>query len=96
MKPLLVEVLTAFNDVTLREAYLDGGHTHWIHGEHKDETVTINPMPHVVDTLIHELLHHVRPDWSETQVRRHTTLLMRQLSHGEVQQIYKEYQARKD
>lgn len=95
---LLVRVLTAFNELKLREAYLEDGPQRWQHGmiDANRTQVTINPAPHVVDTLIHEILHAIEPDWSETTVRRMTTRLMRKLTHAEVKQIYEEYASRKD
>lgn len=103
MAKLLVEVLTAFNELKLKEAWLEGeppSKKHpdgtWQYGEQCGDLITVNPIPHVVDTLIHEILHHLYPSWTESQVKRQTTMLLRQLSNSEVRQIYQEFQDRKE
>ena len=57
--------------------------------------ITINPAHQTIDTLIHEILHRLHPDWSETYVRRTTTYLRRRMSDEEVQAMYSEFQKRK-
>jgi hypothetical protein len=94
----MVEVLSALGDLYLVERYLVDKTKpvkNWQHGEYSDGTVTINPAPHIVDTLVHEVLHHIRPDWSETVVRARTTQLLRKMSHEEAQAIYQQWLARK-
>ncbi len=56
-----------------------------------DGVITINPIPHIVDTIIHELLHEAYPDWSERAVYSMTGKLMKQLTSEEMQTIYEEY-----
>lgn len=51
-------------------------------------TVTIDEGEHIVETLLHEILHAVRPQWTEQGVRRRTTQLYRQLSQAERAAIY--------
>jgi len=97
--PLLVEVLAALGAVDLRESYLIDGAApkkNFLHGTQCADIVTINPAPSIVSTLVHELVHVVRPQWSEKGVRRRTTQLVRQLSHDEVVAIYREYLGRKE
>lgn len=96
--PLLIEVLAALGDVRLSERYLideDNKKTHFLHGIQNGEEIVINEAVAIVPTLIHELIHFVRPQWSETIVRRFTTRLVRQLSHSEVKAIYDQYRERK-
>jgi hypothetical protein len=57
--------------------------------------VTVNPAHQTIDTLIHELLHRLHPQWPEAYVRRTTTYLRRRMSDEEVQAMYAEYQKRK-
>lgn len=57
--------------------------------------VTVNPAHQTVDTLIHELLHRLHPQWSEAYVRRTTTYLRRRMSDEEVQAMYAEFEKRK-
>ena len=53
-------------------------------------------MPHVVDSVIHELLHATYPLYSERAVRSMTGKLMKQLSDEELQAIYSEYRRKVD
>ena len=96
---LMVEILTSLGgDLELREDYLiDSSRPKkgWLHGQYADGVVTINPAPFVVDTLIHEVLHHLRPEWSETTVRRRTTQLLRKMSHEEALAIYRQWLQRR-
>jgi hypothetical protein len=95
--PLLVEVLTGLGAVQVKERYLVDGaakQRNFCHGEYLDGVVTVNPAPSVVETLVHELLHHVRPAWSERAVRARTTRLIREMSHRDVQAVYAEYRKR--
>lgn len=55
-------------------------------------TITINPVLHVLDTLVHELFHRMNPSWSERTVKRETTKLIRALSPEEQQALYDHYQ----
>ena len=57
--------------------------------------IVIDPVPNVVDSLLHEALHRLHPEWSENYVRNRTTFLLRRLTDAEVTQIYQEYQNRK-
>ena len=96
--PLLIEVLAALGDVRLSERYLideDNKKTHFLHGIQEGNEIVINEAVGIVPTLIHELLHFVRPQWSETTVRRFSTRLVRQLDHTEVRAIYEQYKERK-
>ena len=96
--PLLVDVLAALGDVTIKQRYLiDPARkkNYFLHGTQQGEDIIINEAPAIVSTLIHELCHYVRPDWTETTVRRHTPMLLRQIGHAEVQAIYAQYRERK-
>ena len=96
--PLLVDILAALGDVDIKQRYLiDASRktNFFLHGTQCGAEITINEAPAIVATLLHELCHYVRPDWSERTVRRHTTILLRQLGHAEVRAIYEQYQERK-
>jgi len=57
--------------------------------------IYINPVPAVVETLIHEILHRLHwEDWGESYVRNRTTFLMKRMTDSEIQQFYDEYQRR--
>jgi hypothetical protein len=97
--PLMVEVLAALGDVTLKERYLIDQSkpvTNWQDGEYLAGTVTINPVPFIVTTLIHEILHHIRPTWSETVILRRCTQLLRGMTHDEAKVMYNEWLKRKE
>lgn len=94
----MVEILSALGDLELVEEYLidtANKKKNWLHGQYHDGRVSINPAPGIVDTLLHEVLHHLRPDWSETVVRRRTTQLLRRMSHEEAQAIYEQWVERR-
>ena len=96
--PLLVDVLAALGDVSISQRYLiDPSHkkSYFMHGEQDGNNITINEAPNIVSPLIHELVHYVRPTWSERTVRRFTTILIRQLTHEEIQAIYDQYRERR-
>lgn len=96
--PILVEVLSSIGDVQIEEEYLYHARApkrDFCHGQYGDGVVTINPAPSVVQYLVHELLHHVRPEWSERSVVAKTTRLIRQMSHEDVIAVYEEYLSRR-
>lgn len=96
--PLLIDVLAALGSVEIRSEYLiDEEHkkTHFLHGTQHPGRITINEAPSIVGILLHELIHEVRPDWSERTVLSWTTRLQRQMTHEEIQAIYEQYKARK-
>jgi hypothetical protein len=96
--PLIVELLAALGAETIRAGYL-------VDDEYPDEmdllgicgerAVVINEAAHLVRTLVHELIHRIRPAWSEASVTRRTTQVMRQLSHAEIDRLYQVYCARR-
>ncbi len=57
--------------------------------------ITINPVHPTVDTIIHEILHRMHPEWSERYIRRTTTFLRKRMTDGETQAFYQEYEQRK-
>ena len=56
--------------------------------------ITINPAHQTVDSLIHEILHRLHPQWAESYIRRTTTYLRRRMSDEEVQAMYAEFHRR--
>jgi hypothetical protein len=56
--------------------------------------ITINPAHQTIDTVIHEILHRLHPQWPESYVRRTTTYLRRRMTDEEVQAMYSEFQRR--
>lgn len=60
----------------------------------RSERITINPMPWVVQTVIHECLHSLHPDWTERYVENRTKFLFNRMSDREVQELYTLYKER--
>jgi hypothetical protein len=90
---LLVEVLADFGSGRIAEKFIRDGQW-FVHGETCGRDITINPAIGVVDTLLHECLHRIRPNWCENYIRRTTTWLMRRMSDEQIQQIFEEYNKR--
>src|SRR5688572_6939258 len=90
---LLVEVLTDFGSGNVFERFIKD-RTMFVHGETLGRRITVNPAIAVVDTVIHETLHRIRPQWSENYVRRTTTWLLRRMSDEQIQAVYEQYQQR--
>lgn len=88
--PLLVQVCTELGRGDIKEKWL-GEDDQFVHGQLNGHRVEVNPGVDVVDTLVHELLHRLYPDWSERYVRNRTTFLMRRLTDAELQMLYAEY-----
>lgn len=92
--PLMVAVWAEVGAGRIREDYICDPH-HFVDGETQHTGhITINPAPAVVDTIVHEILHRLRPAWSERYVRRTTSYLMRRMTDEEIQALYEEYQRR--
>ena len=90
--PVMLEIAAAIGAGRIAIASienLDG--TDWICGytDREDKNaIVINPMIDVVDTVLHECLHRMRPTWGETRVQRKTAELMADLSQAELEQVY--------
>lgn len=83
--------MARFGEVQFKLRWLDRNtHGLW----EKDGTVSVNPIPDMVDTILHELLHDFDPNLTERQVRAKTKRLMDQLTDDEMLTIYKEFQDR--
>lgn len=66
----------------------------WLYGLAAPGHIRVNPVPSTLDTVIHEVLHVVRPGFTELGVRRKTKALMRQLSDQEIETLWGIYQER--
>lgn len=58
--------------------------------------IVINPVPHIVDTLLHELLHKLHPEYSERAVRSVVGRLMKHMTDEEMLAIYEIYKRNTD
>jgi len=92
---LLLRVLAELGAGKIREAFIPSEKNFFVDGETEGRDITINPVPEVVDTIIHELLHRLYPRWSERYIKNRTTYLMKRMTDEEVQLLYDEYQKRK-
>ena len=88
--PLLIELIAAigagrilFGPIHNKKQYVYG-----FCDEGNDNAIRINPACHIVDTVLHECLHRMRPTWKERSVLRKTKQLMGQLDDAEIDRLY--------
>lgn len=69
------------DDFTFRFANLRG-----LHGlcDIGDKRIQLNPKGEILNTLVHEILHDVNPDWSETKVLKEESRIMARLSYRQM------------
>jgi hypothetical protein len=95
--PLLLRVCAELGAGRITEAYISDPkwHVDGLCEFGPRGRVTISPHYQTVDSLVHELIHRLQPEWSESYVRGRTTRLVRALTEQQLQTIYDEYQKRK-
>ena len=54
--------------------------------------VYVNPVPSQVETIIHELIHRVRPRWGERRVRSTAQQLLSRMDDREVKRWHRQFQ----
>jgi hypothetical protein len=91
---LLVRVWTELGAGQITEAFISD-RKHFTDGLCYGNHITVNPVHQTTDTLIHEILHRLHPEWSENYVRRTTTWLRRRMTDDETRAFYGEYERRK-
>jgi hypothetical protein len=98
---LLVEVLIALGRAELVEQMMVDSRKKYkgwdILGLAEGNRIYVNPdhcqePDHVVTVLVHEALHHCRPNWTELGVRRAEGRLFRAMSAEQKDAVYKVYQ----
>jgi len=95
--PLLIEVLVALGagNLTIGPIHCPtervAGYA-VVRGKKKG-AVRIDLSHDAVDTALHELIHRLRPRWTEQRVLRQTTAFMRELSDAERDRICQQIQA---
>jgi hypothetical protein len=62
-----------------------------IDGLLEGQTVTINPIPSTINTLVHELFHRRYPGWSESYVRARTSEVCSSISDAEELALFLQY-----
>jgi hypothetical protein len=94
---LLVRLLARMGEVDFEEAYIPCEKGRYIYGTwHPEGRIVINPIPHVVESILHELCHeHYGNTRDEDATDRTTYRLRKQLSEDEMQAIYEEYVKRR-
>lgn len=96
--PLLLELVAWIAAKgRLTEGFLaDPDHptANWLYGVAEGQSVKVNPIPETLDTVIHEVLHVIRPHWTERGIRRRTKALLRTMSDPELQTVYEIYRER--
>lgn len=93
---LLIELIEAMGRTNIIEGYVNTDGEGWMtEGLQWGNSILINPVPNMVHLILHEMLHAIRPDWSESSVRQHATKLLRSLTDDEKVAIYNLYEARK-
>src|SRR5687767_14214514 len=65
-----------------------------IYGYKEGRHIWVNPAWTMAETIVHELLHRVNPEWSETYVDNRTTYLLNRMTDAEARALYDEYQKR--
>jgi hypothetical protein len=88
--PLLLRVMSLLGDVECREQWIPPI------GNNHTAGLTVNLIPDAVDSIIHEAIHSLYPDYSERQVKRLTTQVVSQLTGEEMQTIYYEFMDKVD
>jgi hypothetical protein len=56
-----------------------------------DPIVNLDYRRDIISTLIHEHLHHVNPEWCESKILRHESIIINALSERQVRNIIKAF-----
>ena len=95
---LLLEVMAKLGEVRVRERFIPGDVAgEIVYGQYLSNgtgTVEVNPVPGMVDTIIHECIHALHPEWTEPSVKRMTTRLFHRLTEEEMRTVYNVYKRR--
>jgi len=91
--PMLVRVMAELGAARFTEEWIEDKHI-FVNGYTEGKHIWINPAPAVVHTVIHEILHKLKPAWPEAYVEGMATRLLRQLTDREVWAMYLEYHRR--
>jgi hypothetical protein len=88
--PLLIELIAAIGAgrIEFGPIHKKGQYVYGFCDDGNDNAIRINPACHVVDTVLHECLHRMRPAWSERSVLAKTKRIMSQLDDAEIDRIY--------
>jgi len=95
-KKLLVRVMAVLAQVEIEERYVNGGDKEMVHGLRWPGKIVINPVPAIVDSIVHECLHEIFPPetHSDRAIRGMTTKIVQKLSDDEFKAIYSVFKSR--
>lgn len=95
MTPLLRKVLAELANARIQERYIPPGvHDKVVYGQIERGIITINPVPAIVETLLHEGVHAANWDYSEATVNRLTRRLFYELTEDELKLVYDIYKGK--
>lgn len=90
--PLLIRLMSRLGEVEVKEEYIPREKGCDIHGMWEpDGIIKINPVPHIVDTILHELVHELHPTYSEQAVRSIVGKLTKHMTEAETLAVYEAY-----
>lgn len=90
--PIMLRLMTLLGETEVSEGYVNKEAKRDIYGYlAPNGTIVVNPVPHIVDTLLHELLHKLHPTYTEQAVRSLVGKLMKQASDEDLCAIYDMY-----
>lgn len=55
------------------------------------QDITLDYRNQIIPTIIHELLHHIHPEWSEPQVLQMESYLINNLTENQIKTIIKKF-----
>lgn len=89
---LLVELRREFKRGAIVEANLKSEKPgEVVHGVHMGQIVVVDPVPHVVEVLMHELLHRRYPRWGERRVEKTANRMMLAMAPATRRAWYRRY-----
>lgn len=92
--PLLLDLVAALGQASITSGQIRPGRKrapYVILGLQEGRSITINEGQILLPVILHELVHYVRPDWSELGVERATQRLLRSLSDDDIEHLYRLY-----
>lgn len=86
--PILLEIAAAVGAgrISIRAIHDNADICHGVTMD--DGEIAISPIPSTCDTLVHEVIHRLRPAWTERAVRSRTAKLMRRMTMAEMETLY--------
>lgn len=66
---------------------------HWVvDGVTEGQRIYIDPRPSIIDTVLHECLHRLKPRWGERAVRQYTRKLLGSMDRATMRKVWRVYQ----